>query len=198
MLMRSSSRAPAIDNPSALAPEPTVPLEDADRDILDLVDAGTPAVALRVLMQRHGTSVCRYCREELHDTTLADDVQQQIFLQVHRDIGRFHRRATLRTWLFAIARNRVLDAVKARHRARAHVDDDETADTLDPSPDAGDRIGKLSPQTRTALLLRYQQGFTFEEMSEICHEKPGTLQARVMRALPALRRCIESRTGGKL
>jgi DNA-directed RNA polymerase specialized sigma24 family protein len=47
-------------------------------------------------------------------------------------------------------------------------------------------------------VLRYQQGFTFDELGAIFGEKPGTLQARVMRALPVLRACIEARTGGKV
>lgn len=45
--------------------------------------------------------------------------------------------------------------------------------------------------TRDALLLRFQQDMSFEEMAEICAEKPGTLQARVARALPQLRERIE-------
>lgn len=209
--MSSPSRsAPSVDEAGALVGA-AIDAGDPDHDILQMVETGKLGDALRALMKRHGTAVCRYCREELHDPALADDVQQHIFIQVHRDLGRFSGRSTLRTWLFAIARHRVLDAAKARARARAHLEEDETADTFDPSADPGDRIDdarlghalvtcirKLSPQTRTALLLRHQQGFTFEEMSEICHEKPGTLQARVMRALPALRRCIEARTGGNV
>jgi DNA-directed RNA polymerase specialized sigma24 family protein len=52
----------------------------------------------------------------------------------------------------------------------------------------------LAEAARTAVLLHYQQGFTFEEMAVICGEKPGTLQARVARALKALRACVEART----
>ena len=59
-------------------------------------------------------------------------------------------------------------------------------------------VGRLGEPMRTAVLLRYQQGFTFEEMATICDEKPGTLQARVMRALGVLRSCVEDRTGDKL
>jgi RNA polymerase sigma-70 factor (ECF subfamily) len=47
-----------------------------------------------------------------------------------------------------------------------------------------------------AVVLRYQQGFSFEEMAEVLNEKAGTLQARVMRAMPILRKCIEVTTGG--
>jgi RNA polymerase sigma factor (sigma-70 family) len=184
--------------------------DDPDRDILLLVPR-TPnadlSAALRLLMRRHGIAVYRFCREELHDATLADDVHQQIFIEAHRDLARFGGRSTLRTWLFGIARHRVLDAAKSRRRAAAHIEEDDTADAPDPSPPPDDQLDEarlhhalvsclagLGAHVRTALLLRYQQGFTFDEMGQACDEKPGTLQARVMRALPILRTCIESRT----
>jgi DNA-directed RNA polymerase specialized sigma24 family protein len=47
-------------------------------------------------------------------------------------------------------------------------------------------------------LLRFQEGFTFEEMSRMSEERAGTLQQRVARAMPVLRACIEKRTGGEL
>ncbi|HEU4730613.1 MAG TPA: sigma-70 family RNA polymerase sigma factor [Kofleriaceae bacterium] len=184
---------------------------DPDRDVVDLARAGRTDRALRLLMHRHGVAVYRYCREELRDAMLADDVHQQVFIQAHRDLARFAGRATMRTWLFAIARNRVLDAAKARRRAMAHVEQDDSADAPDTTPSAGEQIDaarllqalvrcvdKLGPSMRTAVLLRYQQGFTFAEMAVICGEKPGTLQARVTRALPLLRGCIEATTGGQL
>ena len=162
-------------------------------------------------MQRHGTSVFRYCREALRDRALAEDVHQQVFIAAFRDLPKFSGRSTVRTWLFAIARHRVLDAAKSRRRARSHVDGEDAAVIADPGPSPGERLDdvrlrealvaclqKLAPHVIAAVLLRFQQGFTFEEMADVCHEKPGTLQAQVARALPSLRTCIETRTGGTL
>jgi RNA polymerase sigma-70 factor (ECF subfamily) len=59
-------------------------------------------------------------------------------------------------------------------------------------------LEELREEVRTVLLLRFQQGFTFEELAVVCRERPGTLQAKVTRALPMLRACIENRTGGML
>jgi RNA polymerase sigma-70 factor (ECF subfamily) len=204
MLTSSKSRAQVVGEA-----DPVV--RDADHDIVELVAVGKYTAALREAMRRHGTAVYRYCREELHDAGLADDVQQQIFVQLHRDMASFAGRAKFRTWLFAIARNRVRDAARSRRRTGAHFEHDETADTPDPTADPGDRIDdarliqaliacvdQLGEASRAAVLLRYQQGFTFEEMATICGEKPGTLQARVTRALRALHRCVEARTGDKL
>jgi RNA polymerase sigma-70 factor (ECF subfamily) len=160
-------------------------------------------------MRRHGAAVHRYCREALRDGALADDVHQQVFIEAFRDLPRFEGRSTVRAWLLAIARNRVLDAVRARSRAQSHIEEAECPDMADPRPLPSESIddtrlrealvaslGKLDHDVRTAVLLRYQQGFTFEEMAEICCEKPGTLQARVARALPQLRAHIEARVGG--
>jgi RNA polymerase sigma-70 factor (ECF subfamily) len=184
---------------------------DPDSDVLGLVANHDMTGALRCLMQRHGTSVYRYCREALRDAALAEDVQQQVFIAAFRDLPKFSRRSTLRTWLFAIARHRVLDAAKSRRRARSHVDGEDASDVADPAPSPGECLDdvrlhealvgcleKLRPHVITALLLRFQQGFTFEDMANMCDEKPGTLQAQVTRALPVLRACIERRTGGTL
>jgi RNA polymerase sigma-70 factor (ECF subfamily) len=210
----ANARSSGVDDPELIGnggeTEPSRN-EDSDRDIVRLINVGDLTAALTLLMQRHGTAVYRYCREELHDRTLADDVHQQIFIQAYRDLARFAARSTLRTWLFAIARHRVLDASKSRRRAQAHLDDDDDADAVDPTPPPGERLDdarlqrtlvtclqKLGEHARGLLILRYQQGLTFEALAEIFGDKPGTLQARVMRVLPLLRRCIEARTGARL
>jgi len=184
---------------------------DPDSDVVVLVAHGDMTGALRRLMQRYGTAVYRYCREALRDATLADDVQQQVFIEVFRDLRKFGGRSTVRTWLFAIARHRVLDAAKSRRRAQSHVDGEDATRVPDPSPSPGESIDDdrlrgalqacveaLTESVRTAVLLRYQQGFSFEDMAVVCRERPGTLQAKVTRALPVLRACIEHRTGGAL
>jgi len=52
-------------------------------------------------------------------------------------------------------------------------------------------LRKLAPNIRSAVLLRFQDEISYQEMSQICLEKPATLQARVVRALPVLRQCLE-------
>ena len=76
--------------------------DDPDRDVLDLVERGDVTTALRRLMQRYSTVVRRYCRDALRDAILADDVHQQVFMEVFRDLPRFAGRAPVRLWLFAI------------------------------------------------------------------------------------------------
>jgi RNA polymerase sigma-70 factor (ECF subfamily) len=179
---------------------------DPDSDVIDRIYGGDTAGALRCLMDRHGTAVFRYCRVQLHDPMLAEDVHQQIFLEAFRDLAGFQERAMLRTWLFSIARHRVLDALKHRRRAQARVENAEPPDVADPRPSVVESLDehrlhaaliagldRLSPDVRAAVLLRFQQGFSFEELAEMFNEKPGTLHARVARAMPQLRAAIEAR-----
>src|SRR4051812_23551674 len=179
---------------------------DPDSDVLDRVQAGDADGAISRLMQRYGTAVQRYCQTALRDPSLADDIQQQVFIEAFRDLPRFARRSTLRTWLLGIARHRVLDAAKRRRRARNQVEAARAADLPDLAPPPGEGldeaelraalaacIAELEEPARTAVLLRYQQAMTYEDMAAICGEKPGTLQARVARALRRLRTMIDDR-----
>ena len=196
--------APAASGPSG-APVDATP---ADADVLAAVDAGDPRAAVRLLMARYGGAVYRFCRQMVGDDALADDVHQQTFVQAFRDLPRFERRSTVRTWLFGIARHRALDALKIEKRRgrRFPLDEEPGAEETADDPSALERISQaelaaalercleeLAPAVKSAVLLRYREGFRFEEMAGMAGEKPGTLQARVARALPVLRKCLERR-----
>lgn len=191
-----------------LAAPASEPTHKEDADIRALIAEGELERALGMLMDRHGDALFRYCCKGLDSEAHADDVLQQVFIEAFRDLRAFTGRSTLRGWLFGIARHRVLDhkRVLKRNLPRSRPLRDTS---IDPRPPAAELIddarlrealveclGELGDHVRNALLLRYQQGFSFEEMSAICEEKSGTLQARVARALPVLRKCIEARTGG--
>jgi len=157
--------------------------------------------ALRVLMQAYGDALYRHCRHMLGDADLADDVHQVVFVQAYRDLPGFRGSSSLRTWLYGIARHRCLDAARRSRRWRSRF---EQRDALPEVPDVGrgavDRmralelaraLAELTPKARNAVLLRYQDGLTYEQMAIVCGERPATLQARVTRALPKLRAHLE-------
>lgn len=183
---------------------------DPDADVRALITQGELERALILLMERHGDAVFRYCVTALEDETLAHDVRQQVFIEAHRDLEKFSGRSILRGWLFGIARHRVLDQkrVLKRNLPRTRPLRDTSHD---PQAPVGERIDQarlvealraclatLGEHILDAVLLRFQQGFSFEEMARLSDELPGTLQARVKRALPVLRKCIEARTGGSV
>ena len=183
---------------------------DQDRDIVALVARGAIDAALRLVMERHGQSVYRYCREQLRDAALAEDALQDTFVSAYCDLARFAGRSTLRTWLFGIARHRVVDVARGRARIGDCVDVTAAGEVADPRPATDEALGELrlhhalrealaelDERSRSAVLLHYQQGFTFEDMAQICGEKPGTLSARVARAMPRLRASIDGKLAGR-
>lgn len=200
---------------------PTVPVsrlperreERADpieAEVLALLAAEQRERALRVLMTHHGEAVARYLRAALLDGAAVEDVLQQVFIEVHRDLHRYGGRSSMKAWLFGIARHRALDHNRSARKGAARRRE-MPASLADPRPLAGERLDRarleqaleacleqLGEHVRAAVLLRYQQGFSFEDMAQICSEKAGTLQARVARSLPVLRECISERIKGSL
>jgi RNA polymerase sigma-70 factor (ECF subfamily) len=169
------------------------------------LDDGDRETALTLLMETYGDEIYRHCRQVIGDSDVAADVHQTVFVQAYRDLGSFGGRASFRTWLYAIARNRCLDALKMRRRRGLRfLLGVPAVDRPDPAPDVRDRmerhaqtlamdraLDRLKPEVRIAVLLRYREDMSFEEMAEVCGERPATLQARVARALPKLRKVLE-------
>jgi RNA polymerase sigma-70 factor (ECF subfamily) len=189
----------------------------------DEVDAaltrGDRQHAFTLLMTRYGDAVYRYALATMGDAQLAEEVRQQVFVEVYRDLPGFSGRAPVRGWLFAIVRHRCLDATKAFRRwglryknelpsdpeggriAGLVIDQAEVMEQIDRRRLARvvERcLSTLAPAARDAVLLRYQQELSYDEAAEVTGERPGTLQQRVARALPVLRKCVEAqlRTGG--
>jgi RNA polymerase sigma-70 factor (ECF subfamily) len=204
------------DEPLARRSQPASP-----RDQPSISDgSGPPAAASPVrstaedaraiitqLMETYGDSVYSLCLRILRDGALAEDALQQVFLEAHRDLIHFRGQSSPRTWLFSIAIHRCHDVIKTTQRRVARISSsDEGAVTAfaDPAPDPGQQLerrrllaalesclGHLSSEARVAVLLRFQVELSYDEMAAQLDTKPDTLQTRVRRAMPALRRCLE-------
>src|SRR6185503_7210827 len=204
----TGARAAAGSSPSSAvastAASPDCPNVDPDGEVRSLVCKGEQAQALRLLMQRYGRDVYRFCLRVLGDPTLADDVHQQVFISAYRDLSQFAGRSTMRTWLFSIAHHRSIDALRCRARQESRqVDLAEVAGVSDPRPLATESLDctqllarvlySLEVPAREALLLRYQQGLSFQEMARICDQRPAVLRMRVSRAVRQLREAMQAR-----
>jgi RNA polymerase sigma-70 factor (ECF subfamily) len=191
-----------------------------DEDEVDAaLSRGDLPHAFTLLMTRYGDPVYRYALATTGDAQLAEEVRQQVFVEVYRDLPGFGGRAPVRGWLFTIVRHRCLDLTKQVRRwwlryknelpgdaetgriAGLVTDQTELLDQIDHHRLAQvvERcLFALAPAAREAVLLRYQQELSYDEAAEVTGERPGTLQQRVARALPVLRKCVEAqlRTGG--
>ena len=184
---------------------------DAEAAALDAavraaLDAGDARGAVALLAGGLGAPVLRYCRRLVGDDTLAEDVRQSVFVTVAERLAHLPRRSSLRAWVFAVAHNRCLDVLKSARRfdTRFALPGELPEHLADASPSAADRLdaravhralaralAAMAPPVRTALRLRYEEELSYEEMARICGERAGTLQARIARTLPLLRRCVD-------
>lgn len=189
--------------PRVMAKLQATPVADADLEAAFFARDRRRTLAL--LMARHGARIYRYAMAMTHMRDVAEDVRQQVFVEAYRDLGSVADPASLAMWIFGIARHRCLDAVSAlarwnqRHvpelpdgpEQRGHEPDRDLdrrrlADTL------ASCLARLAPAARDAVVLRYQQELSYDEAAAVAGDLPGTLQRRVARALPVLRRCVEA------
>lgn len=179
-----------------------------DGDIRAALRANDERRALTLMMNRYGDEVYRFAYAMTHSDHLAEEVRQQVFVEVYRDLASYAGRASLRSWLFGIARHRCLDATKKHkrwtNRFKNEPPPDEEPDDHEPEREL-DRsrlakilatcLARLAPAARDAVVLRYHQDLSYDEASAIAGDNAGTLQQRVARAIPALRRCVDARLG---
>jgi RNA polymerase sigma-70 factor, ECF subfamily len=146
-----------------------------------------------------------YCRKALADHGLAEEITQDVFLRAWRHCSDFRtadgdapdRVARLRTWLFAIARNAVIDAVRGRGRRPAlHSEPDQAGRQADPSDtfaryDTAEQVYRglagLTPDGRAILTAIFIEELTYEQAAERLGIPVGTAKSRVYYALRALR-----------
>lgn len=182
------------------------PHDAAEARALAALARGDFRAALTVLMDTYGADIYRFCRHFSGDAQLAEDLRQVVFMQAFEALPQFSQRSTLRAWLYGIARNRCLDAAKGRRRwrKRFQLTDAPAEHAAAPAPDPTDLdqpglhralahcLDRLDAELRTLVLLRYHEELSYAELAQSFAAQPATLQARVARAMPKLRRCVHA------
>src|SRR6266481_4604074 len=153
------------------------PLQSSDSDLLHAVARGDEA-ALAACYDRYRLILFGLIVRILHDREEAEDVLQEVFLQVWRRAGDFDEaRGRAFTWLVTIARSRALDRLRsAGSRARlgeeaAQIPRDDVADAADDALKSEARatvrkaLAELPDEQRTALFLAYFEGLTQTEIA---------------------------------
>ena len=174
----------------------------AEAAALASVRDGRRDEALKILMATYGRPITAFAVRILRNREVASDVRQQVFLEAFQGIHKFEGRRSLWSWLCGIAYHRCLDELR-RSRRTATVDDfdvwDRLAEEPDPTMDV-DRVAKrralehclskVSAPLRSQLLMRCFLGLSYEEISDATGDRAGTVQVRLSRILPRLRRCL--------
>jgi RNA polymerase sigma-70 factor, ECF subfamily len=155
--------------------------------------------AMAALYDRYSSIVYSVALRVLQDTGAAEDVLQDIFMQLWRNPGAFDSsRGNMAAWLAVIARNRAIDALR-RRRPENDIEDvvvsveNDLASEADRSRTMHKVRGALqampAPQ-RSALEMAYFEGLTHSEIAGKTGEPLGTIKTRIRTGLLALRKVL--------
>jgi RNA polymerase sigma-70 factor, ECF subfamily len=151
------------------------------------------------LFDEHAPGLLAFLVYRTGDRTLAEDVLADTFERALRARRRFDpRRASRKTWLYAIALNLLRDQFRrgeAETRAYQRVAVPEPEDTaladLERRDELAAALARLSPEEREAVALRYGADLTVPEIARLTGESLSTAEGRVYRALRKLRDLLE-------
>jgi RNA polymerase sigma-70 factor (ECF subfamily) len=153
---------------------------------------------LRRAFDDNGGALLGYAVNALRDRPLAEDCVQETFLRAWRARERFDpREASERTWLFSIARNVIVDALRARARLPLIGDHAElesrAAEAIDPLERLRmlEALSVLTEAHRTAVVAIHLHGRTYQELSDATGVPVATWRTRTFHALRALRAHLE-------
>lgn len=160
--------------------------------------------ALAEAYRRHGGAVHALARRVVGAGPTADDVTQEVFLDLWRRPERYDpSRGTLRTFLLTMAHARSVDVLRsdaarrareertARQTATAGYDIEHHAWDLAVAEQVRAAMGDLPPEERRAIELAYFGGHTYREVATILGAPEGTVKSRIRAGLRRLRAGLE-------
>jgi RNA polymerase sigma-70 factor (ECF subfamily) len=206
------TRVDAAPSKGALsAEEARLVAEREDTRLMQAYKKGD-AEAFGKLLARHRKPVYNFCVRMLGERAAAEDAMQEVFLRIVRAAKEWESHAKFTTWLYTIARNHCIDALrKAKYRKTASLDqplkaEDEQGATLGDrvsddeavTPDRGadsarlrEKLARalrsLSEEQREVFVMREYAGMPFKDIAEVVGVPENTVKSRIRYALEHLR-----------
>ncbi|MCX8116012.1 MAG: RNA polymerase sigma factor [Burkholderiaceae bacterium] len=188
------------------------PLEGLPDEELMLAYAAGDAAAFAQLYDRHARAVYRFLLRSLRHPQLADDLLQETWMAVIRNAAGYAPRARFATWLYGIARSKLIDHWRRADPATSldePIANDPDASLVDHiAADAAfqpevqalsraqarafvDAVEALPPVQREAFLLHVEGGLTLEEIANLTQVGAETVKSRLRYAMSKLRAAME-------
>ncbi len=152
---------------------------------------------LEALYRLHHKAALRTAYGIVRSQDVAEDVAQQVFVELFQSIRRYDSRRPFMPWLYRIVVNVSLDTIRLRRPADASlkkvaelpspaVSPEEAAEQAELREAVWAALGTLGPKHRAAVVLRYYGGLTEAEMAVALSCRPGTVKSRLHTALERL------------
>lgn len=168
-------------------------------------------VAFRTLVASFQNQVYRTALSLLRSPEDAEDVAQEVFVEVYQTIGRFRGEAALSTWLYRLATSRALQHQRHQRAKKRLAFFTSLLGFTDPKlPEPADHahpqallegaqqlhqlqlhIGRLPPQQQVAFTLRHEQELSYEEIAAVLSTTVAAVESLLFRARQTLRRHLQ-------
>lgn len=190
--------------------------EASDEDLVLQLQNGETAGPITTLEARYGRRIYHFVQGMVRDQHLAQDVTQEVFEKVLQKNSLYRPGTNFRAWLFEVARNQALSAVRARQRVPRPIsslqpsESGDVADLLDTltAPAETRRleenefmaafqaaVADLPPHYRTVFDLCVRQGVPYQEAGKELGLPTGTVAIRIMRARKRLFGALQHHLG---
>ncbi|HUJ74442.1 MAG TPA: sigma-70 family RNA polymerase sigma factor [bacterium] len=184
-----------------------------DHELIAAFKGGDRA-AFSELVLKYETRVYNHCLRMVNDEEESQDLTQEVFLKVYRNIRNYEHTYAFYTWLYRITVNCCIDYLRKKRRHAQEVsltppadDDPGEAGREHSIPDEtfvpdkqylnrelssvlNQAIGQLSEKLRAIIVLKEIEGFSYEEIAEILNCSRGTVKSRLFRARERLKELL--------
>ena len=155
--------------------------------------------AFQILVKRHKEKVRNIAYITMNNSAMVDDIAQEVFINVYRNLKHFRFDSQFTTWLYRITVNRCKDYIRKMNVRKIFSPLDEGTDVTEfPAPveqsDVSkivmDAISELPVKLRIPLVLKDIEGFSYQEISETMKCEMGTVKSRIFRGRERLREIL--------
>jgi len=165
---------------------------------------GNNTQAFGVLMSRYQPKLMRYGRRFLSRQEHIEDAVQEIFIKMYENIESFDRARSFSPWIYRVAHNTFVNALRAQHREPVSFVDFDTlvshpSYARDPAAEEDKKhteqlleqgLDSLSSKHREILILYYSEDLSYQEIADVLRVPMGTVGVRLSRAREALKKQI--------
>ncbi len=176
--------------------------QQSDRELVERVAKGDRA-AVRLLFMRHHARIYRFAARQTGSETMADDIANEVFLELWRQAPAFEGRSEVSTWLLGIARFKALSMLRKKREAAIDEDDaaaiPDTSDTPEVAVMKDDKatalrrmVNALPGEHRTVIDLDYYHAKSVTEIAEILSIPVATVKTRMFYARKKLGEALKA------